>query len=478
MRKSKMIGCILPMLSIIFTQSLYANDTDEIDNNTDEYRNEAKAALDNYYKFQERIFDDVISQSEYDGFNLEWEHSNNSLNDLLVEIEFENRRVLYQYNDENLRIAKNDDGKLTTYTYNNGRVETEKTSEYEILYIYNGESPIGFVLEGKIFNYEYTNDYITEILYDNKEVCRYGYGKDMNVHCVYSDTYEIDGKEVKISEINHIMYNGVYTDFETGWIYLGRYYDIKSGRYIDGISKENMQKYIKEYGNITVEMLSNINDIDNPIIAYDCNSCSRLFSNENKQSAIFAYSSLSAAEQINIIAKTIYFESSIDIFDQIGVASVIQNRMKKKGRSAFEIVSESGEFGGYEMAVSGSYNIATGSDCWSQALANANRLYYGNPLVYSSSYYNDVYDFRALKGAASGDCPKFKLINGILYVRTQKNGSSTFEYVVKVKELYCPVQEKVNNDYYTNKYVTYNELGILEKRYGKMEKYNVFFKCK
>lgn len=197
-----------------------------------------------------------------------------------------------------------------------------------------------------------------------------------------------------------------------------------------------------------------------------------------ERSLISAYASLSAAEQINIIAKTIYFESSIDIFDQIGVASVIQNRMKKKGKSAFEIVSENGEFGGYEMAICGSYNVATGSACWSQALANANRLYYGKPLVYSNSYYNDVYDFRALKGATSGDTPKFKLINNILYVRTQKNGSGVFEYIVKVKELYCPVQEKINNDYYTNKYVTYNELETLEKRYGKLEKYNVFFKCR
>lgn len=420
----------------------------------------------------------MISQNEYDGFNLEWAHSNNSLNDLLLEIEFENRKISYQYNDENLRIVKNVDGNVTTYTYDNGRVQTEKTSEYEILYIYNGENPIGFVFDGKLFDYEYTNNYITEILYNDKEVCRYKYDNDGDVICVYSDTYELNGKELKINDINHIMYNGIYTDYETGWIYLGRYYDIKEGQYIDGISRENMQKYIKEYGNITVEMLSNINDIDNPIIAYDNEAYSNIFLNGNKRSLISAYASLSAAEQINIIAKTIYFESSIDIFDQIGVASVIQNRMKKKGKSAFEIVSENGEFGGYEMAICGSYNVATGSACWSQALANANRLYYGNPLVYSNSYYNDVYDFRALKGATSGDTPKFKLINNILYVRTQKNGSGVFEYIVKVKELYCPVQEKINNDYYTNKYVTYNELETLEKRYGKLEKYNVFFKCR
>lgn len=77
------------------------------------------------------------------------------------------------------------------------------------------------------------------------------------------------------------MYNDIYTDYETGWIYLGRYYDIKEGQYIDGISRENMQKYIKEYGNITVEMLSNINDIDNPIIAYDNEAYSNIFLNGN-----------------------------------------------------------------------------------------------------------------------------------------------------------------------------------------------------
>lgn len=464
-----MIGFIIPILSIIYTQPLYANSTSEKEDNIYDYRCEAITALDNFYESQDKIFTNVISESEYCGFSLKWEHSNNSLNDLLMQVESANSKISYQYNEENLRVIKNDNGKVTTYTYINGRVETEKNSDYEIRYIYDGENPVGFIFDDKYFEYKYINDYICEILYDGSAVCRYWYDENMNNYCVCNYTYEINGKEVKISDINNIMYNGVYTDQETGWIYIGMYYDIKTGRYIDGITRENMQEYIKRYGKVTVEMSSNISDIDRDSWG--------IFLYGNEKSAMTANASLSAEEQINIIARTIYFESSIDIFDQIGVASVVSNRMKKKGKTAYEIVSENGEFGGYEMAVSSLYKVAAGSSCWSQALANANRLYYGNPLVYSSYYYNDTYDFRALKGAATGDVPKFRQINNILYVRTQKNGSSTFEYIVRVKELYCPVQEKINNDYYTNKYVTYNELLALEKRYGKMEKYNVFFKC-
>lgn len=467
MKKIKLAALSFLILSIVFMRPVYADSIDE--DSTVDYTYEAMLALDNYYKSEERIFNDVISESEYCGFSLKWKHSENSLNDLLMQVENANGKALYQYNEENLRVAKNDNGNITTYTYVNGRIKTERSSNYEVIYFYDEEIPIGFFFNDKCFEYKYTNNYITEILCEGKVTCRYLYDENLNIHCAYSDIYEVDGKKVKLDDVNNIVYNGVYTDRETGWVYFGRYYDIKTGRYIDGISRENMQEYIKKYGKVTVEIISNIKDIDG--------DSSKYFLYENEKSSLLSGTSLSVEDKINIIARTIYFESSIDVFDQIGVASVVRNRMEKKGKTAYEIVSENGEFGGYEMAINSSYKVATGSSCWSQALANANRLYYGNPLVYSSYYYDDTYDFRALKGAATSDVPKFKLINNILYVRTQKTGSSTFEYIVKVKELYCPVQEKVNNDYYINKYVSYNELVTLEKRYGKMEKYNVFFKC-
>lgn len=334
---------------------------------------------------QPRIFKNIISQDTYENYNLDWQYSVRGYNDLLTAIDGNNINASYYYDENEFRCKKIVNNENVYYSYtNDGRIESESSKYGTVEYVYNFmQEPLGFIYENEYYEYQYENGNISGIVKDGECICRYLYHNDVldGTYLPYDDIRD-DGKD-SIGNINGYRYHGEYVDNETGWVYSGgRYIDKVNSRYLDGISQNDITKYISA-DEITYEILSNIYELD-----FDMSQC--MMYSEAYPST---YAATSAATQINIIARVIYFESNLDQLDQIGVAQVIQNRMKNRNMTAYEVVTESNQFLALKRALS---DEGTPNSLWSQALENAKRLYWNNGLVYSRAKFEKVDSFRSL----------------------------------------------------------------------------------
>ena len=412
---------------------------------------------------QERKIKNTVSQNTYGEYTLKWGYFSDGVNDLLLSIKSTSGNVQYEYDGNGKRVVKRGYNETVQYIYNeSGRLIEEITSNGQINYIYDDYGNLyGFVYDNNFYEYEYDGTYIIGINYEGQTVCSYIYDNN-----VLKGTY-IGNQLCKdmsfIGNINSMRYNGVIVDYETEWVYDGmRYIDMGNSRYIDGISRDQIFKYLDEDG-ITYELLSNIYERDYDTV-------------DMPESPKYARAGISGAEKtkiINIIARTIYFESHGDELDQIGVAQVIKNRMKKNNKTAMEVVSQSGQFLGYDIALGST--AVTEDYFWSQALANASRLYNNTSLVYESGYFDTADGFRSLNNSfQSGETPKFKKENGCMMAYM---GNS----YAKIKKVYCPVYETKDGTLYnyTSRYIDSIEtLKLLKQNFGKSYKYNIFFTTK
>ena len=412
---------------------------------------------------QPRIFKNIISQDTYENYNLGWQYSVRGYNDLLTAIDGNNINASYYYDENEFRCKKIVNNENVYYSYtSDGRIESESSKYGTVEYVYNFmQEPLGFIYENEYYEYQYENGNISGIVKDGECICRYLYHNDVldGTYLPYDDIRD-DGKD-SIGNINGYRYHGEYVDNETGWVYSGgRYIDKVNSRYLDGISQNDITKYISA-DEIAYEILSNIYELD-----FDMSQCMMYY-----EAYPSTYAAASAATQINIIARVIYFESNLDQLDQIGVAQVIQNRMKNRNMTAYEVVTEGGgsQFLALKRALS---DEGTPNSLWSQALENAKRLYWNNGLVYSRAKFEKVDSFRSLFNSFKSENNQicnvsFKDVNGVINAKLNATSFAPVKYV------YCPA-----GSYASSYIVSFGSLKNLWKTYGQEYRYNVFFTFK
>lgn len=477
-RKINIAVSIALLLTLTPCSNISANDeiAAAAQENSSDVNSLIEAAVSQAIASEVKVFTDTVSQEQYGNMNLAWSYSGTEFSDLLTDIGAPEFHAHYEYGDNFRRISKNVDGESTYYVWSgDGELISEVNDRYTVDYRYIQGCLIGFEYDSEEYEYIFDDDFtVIGLEHNGSVICEYEYTDG-----VFCSVYQLDENGVRIrntnplyaGNVNGYKYKSNYVDSETGWIYSGRYVDWKNGRYVDGMSSEEAQAYISEAGDITVEIMYRINDIGfygRKSEAADGDECAAANSAAYGTEA----SAVPYVEQLDKVSRTIWFESGKDALDQTGVAQVIQNRMARDSRSAFEVVSNEDDFAAYQRVLDGELPDTT-SSVWSQALENARRLVNNTSLVYQSSWFNNVYNFSGLHEAVTGDSPKFKYMNGTKWYA--KVGTKAGYVYVPVKDIYTVVNE--NGVSYAGGYITSIELlASLDKRYGELYKYNVFYK--
>lgn len=434
-----------------------------------------EAAVSQAIASEVKVFTDTVSQEQYEDMHLTWSYSGSEFSDLLTDIDAADFHVHYEYGDDFRRISKNVDGETTYYVWSgDGELISEVNDNYAVEYRYVQGLLIGFEYESEEYDYIFDDEYtIVGLKHNGSVICEYGY-QDGVLYAVYQLDENggrfLNTDPLYAGNVNGYKYKSNYVDSETGWIYSGRYVDWKNGRYVDGLACADMQRYISVAGDITPEIMYRINDI-----GIGGRKSGTSDGNESAGVEPTAYSTAASVvpyvEQLDKVSRTIWFESGKDALDQIGVAQVIQNRMARDSRSAFEVISNADDFAAYQRVLTGELPDTT-SPVWSQALENARRLINKTSLVYQSSWFDKVYNFSGLNKAVTDNPPKFKYESGRWYTRTKVNGNHIY---IAIKDVYIVAND--NGVSYAGGYITSIELlAYLSEKYGEIYKYNVFYK--
>lgn len=342
-----------------------------------------------------RIITDVVSDGNYNEWDLQWQFQD-SFYDVLISINNGTDTISYSYDSNFNRIQKKkNDVEYVKFGYDdNGNLLSEQYENIYIQYLYDFNEDlyetnlIGFIYEGKEYTYEYTESIISGIIYNGNQIAKYTYdGK------ICEDVLELcNGKWVSnnqndfIGNINKMRYKGFYLDEETGWYYVGRYFDPVMNRFIDGINMRKAVSLIEQYKEYEAEILlaTNFFGVD--------------WIDKAEESALFSTTSYG---EVETVARVLFAESNCVAADQLGVAWVIYNRKLSSSfpNSAYEVVVQGGQFSGY--GADQYYNPTTTSALWTNAVNMAVRLVAGNtPGSVPSYYYNQVY-FRSIASMQS-----------------------------------------------------------------------------
>ena len=174
---------------------------------------------------------------------------------------FENMDGLrtYTYNDEGIRIAKNDRGTLHTYKVNGTQIVSETWGIHTIFYVYDENGSIAGM---RYRTSNYAEGVFDEFLFEKNlqgdVVAIYNASGTKLVSYTYdawgkvTTTYHNNGASTA-ARFNPFKYRGYYHDDDTGLYYLNsRYYDPGTGRFINadvyvstgkGIIGNNMYAY-------------------------------------------------------------------------------------------------------------------------------------------------------------------------------------------------------------------------------------------
>lgn len=321
-------------------------------------------------------FTEVTSENVYGEYQLEWDFNSHSAYDLLSIVSKHGEVVeKYEYNEKFLRIEKESNGIVSTYEYDEDcSLIRANEGEYTLNYYYSFDENDskyvkGFELNGEQYEFKYENHIIVAILKDDVLIAKYMYG--MNYEFVGTYIYK-NNEWVKcddtdfVGNINKVRYVQAYYDTETEWYYMGRYYDPKAVRYIDGISPECAMELIDEYG-YRARMKSYTF-----ALPYRGNSNVRV-----------------VYEPVELIARIIYAEAGSSSYDWDAVAWVIYNRMLASGNTAVGEVTN-GEFtsyidGRYATILQSEYNEQKFIICVENAELLYNRLTPARTVAYISN---------------------------------------------------------------------------------------------
>lgn len=297
----------------------------------------------------------------------------------------------------------------------------------------------GFVYNGTRYDYKYSENLIVGILYNDEEVARYTYDYKTNVdvqECVDGE-WCANTSETFIGNINKIRYKGYYYDIETGWYYNGRYIDSIGNRFIDGMSQYAVSRMIDQYGaEYEAEILLASN-------YYGLDLSDGMATNSLARSGSYS--------EVEVIARVIYAESNVDLTDQGGVAWVIYNRRIALGKTAYQIVTATGQFTAYGSYCY--YNPDTSKASWAFATTHASLLSRGYKPNVTPSGFSNQRNFRAILTFQKG----LSFSGGQLYYKGER-----------IYDVYIVGYGKLD-------YTDFNFLKSTD--FSDMEgKYNVFFK--
>lgn len=290
-----------------------------------------------------RIFNNVTSPTSYDGYELEWEYSDKVFYDLLSCVTLEDMTVRYTYDGEGNRITKNINGDTVKYEYDNyGYLIRQYSEQYAIDYIFDeNNNYYGFYMDNKLYQFIYDDNNIIVGIADGegKIEAKYNYSNGRTTQITDNDGNLIKDNE-NAAVRNKIRYKQAYYDDETGWFYIGRYFDSVNGVYVNGLSYEELIPYIEEYG-YNSEILYHLNTF----LADENKADSVNETDDIKSRAITV--GKTPAEKIEVIARTIYGESHYDVKDVACVVSVIRNRMREWKKTAYAVVTDKNQFSAY-----------------------------------------------------------------------------------------------------------------------------------
>ncbi|MDE5974216.1 MAG: RHS repeat-associated core domain-containing protein, partial [Eubacterium sp.] len=173
----------------------------------------------------------------------------------------------YKYNSSGYRVSKTVNGYTTNYDTFSGLVLAQSGREGNIYFQYNGNTPVGFILNDVQYFYITNNSGDVVGITDNAGniIATYTYdewGKLLSIETVE----ENNADQLEIAETNPLRYRGYYYDNETGYYYLqSRYYDPGLGRfisaddfdYIDADNNRSINAYIYCDNNPTSKYDSN-----------------------------------------------------------------------------------------------------------------------------------------------------------------------------------------------------------------------------
>lgn len=188
----------------------------------------------------------------------------------------------YKYDGNGIRTSKTVNGVTTNYDIIGTTVLAQYDAENEILFQYNGSTPIGFVLNDVQYLY-ITNQSgdvrgITDA--EGNLIAQYAYdewGKLLSIETAEEDNAE----QLSIAQINPLRYRGYYYDNETGLYYLqSRYYNPEWCRFI---SVDDF-RYINSRNINAYTYCAN-----DPVIYSDPNGCEFLSAAIATISSLFVY---------------------------------------------------------------------------------------------------------------------------------------------------------------------------------------------
>ncbi|RJX40209.1 hypothetical protein D3P09_12690 [Paenibacillus pinisoli] len=296
-------------------------------------------------------------QKQTEGKELSWDVEPGS--EILTKVSIGTNEINYSYNNKNNRIAKKTDNNQFTYTYddNSNNLVSETREALQINYLYDDfETITGFILNQETYYYiKDSNFSVISILDENgKEVAKYEYDSNGIVSSILGqgpDGSWVDRSKERdfIGTINLIRLYSLYYDEETQWYYNGlRYYDSVKNEYIKGANKLPSLPLD--------EVLMKNNGIIAPMTNYQLimqiQQCQTDSLNSNTFGKAFNthstnwYSNLSTLE---LLARLLYAENTLNPIDQYSVAWVIINRKNanqtKFGGSTYHgVATKSGQF--------------------------------------------------------------------------------------------------------------------------------------
>lgn len=342
----------------------------------------------------------VWSEAVFDGWSLTW--SAGEFYDVLNRAEKDGVICTYTYNAEGYRTAKNVNGYMVQYQYDeagNLILEDSVNGRIEYIYAFDSESEklllSGFRYDGTEYTYEIDNrGSISGILCGENKIAAYDYSNGV---CSGVLGFNENGEWVDksgdfgfIGNINPFRYVRRYLDRETGWYWMGRYYSQERGRFVDGISDEKATELTAVYGDL-LEIY-----------------CKRYTWGADKNASVSRMRTTVSDEEY--IARVLYCESSLYIPDQQGVAWCIKARMNAGyggQTTAIGTVRYNNEFAGppeYNTAYPRSdfYDAVSGSG-WISACALAKELNQGNdPTAQKPAGFTSQLSFRSVSKLTAG----------------------------------------------------------------------------
>lgn len=348
-------------------------------------------------------FTGITSDLIYDEYQLGWEFNSESLYDLLSDIYIGDICIAqYRYNESFLRTHKETAEVDVTFAYTAyGQYDTIWEGNQCLKYIYfydmntNIEYIRGFEYNSLEYEFEYVDNVIVGIKYNDELIAKYIYGDSFSFieTQIFSDGQWIRCEDDNfIGNINKIRYVQVYYDEETGWYYMGRYYDPYNVRYVDGLSPETAEELMKDYGYRAVVKSYQFALPYTGIMAADIQSAKM--------------------SEFEVVGRVIYCEAGKISYDWHAVAWVIFNRMNAYGKTAYEVVTYEDAFSAYVNRVYLNVTIDSTQEKWKVCMENAYNLVINSKAPSTSvTYITTQKNFRSINtfinGYTGSDCQRY-----------------------------------------------------------------------